>query len=667
MESPTNVLSIEPWDGPILDWLDEACAQEAQRIQEHYQLGLDEFKGILVSDAQIEALLGSHDRRVSPVEPNDAFWAAVQRSPFERILSGFHLTNPQAMAMIVVAGPELDLRYQTVYSYLNNDATKKFPTADLVHRLCGTPLSDIRTLVDKGLATAVDQGATDPWAARPLTVREPVRGFLLGSPARQVPTVIARQSVISEVEKLDRSSGRFSSVVILRYDDRADALGFINGVAQTQGVHFISPETPPSDRLDQWCIDCKTTQLLHRCGLFIEFNESGSTTLVGATSAALEGCPFPIVLAVPADLTLPSHLGGMTVSLPPTNIADRMHSWKSELLRHGHSVNDEDIRSVARHFRLSPTAIGHSAQKLEHGKSVGRAELFDAARGSTPNGLGTLAKKLTVNLSINDLVLPPATMSRLRELADAILNRFDVFDQWGFAQNGETASLRALFSGPSGTGKSLSAAILGQQTGLDVYRVDLASLVSKYIGETEKNIDNVFRAAERCNAILFLDECEAILGKRSEQKDAHDRYANIETAYLLQRMEDHDGVLVLATNIRRNIDDAFARRIHLEIEFPAPDRESREALWRNAIPAAAPCAEIDYTFLAGQFKLTGGEIRNLALSAAFLARQAGTPIGMEHIVNCLARHGTKQGKLPSPGEFREYFGLVEAARKSGSN
>ena len=249
-------------------------------------------------------------------------------------------------------------------------------------------------------------------------------------------------------------------------------------------------------------------------------------------------------------------------------------------------------------------------------------------------------------------------MDRFDELANAILGRFEVYEGWGFSQRKENASVRALLSGPSGCGKTLFATAIGERTGLDVYRVDLASLVSKYIGETEKNMDRVFKSAENANVVLFLDECEALLGKRSEQKDAHDRYANIETAYLLQRMEEFDGVLILATNIRRNIDAAFSRRIHFEIDFPMPDEVSRERLWRQAVPTAAPTEDIDYEFLARQFKNTGGEIANLTLCAAFMARQAGRPIGMEHIVKCLARHGMRQGKIPSPGEYRQYFDLI---------
>ena len=171
-----------------------------------------------------------------------------------------------------------------------------------------------------------------------------------------------------------------------------------------------------------------------------------------------------------------------------------------------------------------------------------------------------------------------------------------------------------MFSGASGTGKTMSAAVVARELGLDLFRIDLSAVVSKYIGETEKNLERIFKAAEGSNAILFFDEADALFGKRSEVKDAHDRYANIEVAYLLQRMETYDGVLILATNLAKHIDEAFSRRIHVEIDFPLPDEVQRERLWRLLIPHAAPtAADVDYEFLARQFPLTGGEIRNVAL------------------------------------------------------
>jgi SpoVK/Ycf46/Vps4 family AAA+-type ATPase len=235
-----------------------------------------------------------------------------------------------------------------------------------------------------------------------------------------------------------------------------------------------------------------------------------------------------------------------------------------------------------------------------------------------------------------------------------------VLERWGFAaRHGVSRGLNILFAGPSGVGKTMAAQILAHDAELDIYRIDLASVVSKYIGETERNLERIFVAARSSNAVLFFDEADALFGKRSEVKDAHDRYANIEVAYLLQRMEDYDGVAILATNLRRNLDDAFARRLHHTIEFPQPEAPDRERLWRAMLPPLAPLSrDIDFGFLARQFELTGGHIRNVVLAAAFLAAEEGTAIAMGHLMRAVARELQKLGRMPSRAEFREHYDLI---------
>jgi SpoVK/Ycf46/Vps4 family AAA+-type ATPase len=216
-----------------------------------------------------------------------------------------------------------------------------------------------------------------------------------------------------------------------------------------------------------------------------------------------------------------------------------------------------------------------------------------------------------------------------------------------------------LFAGGSGTGKTMTAGVIAADLGLDLYRIDLAGVVSKYIGETEKNLDRIFAAAHLSNAILFFDEADALFGKRSEVKDAHDRYANIEVAYLLQKMEEHDGAVILASNLSKNIDAAFSRRMHYVVDFPLPDETYRERLWRSMFSERAPLGPcVDLRFLATHFQLAGGDIRNVALDAAFLAAQDGRIITMRHLVMAMARQTMKQGKVPSPSDFKQYHALI---------
>ena len=264
---------------------------------------------------------------------------------------------------------------------------------------------------------------------------------------------------------------------------------------------------------------------------------------------------------------------------------------------------------------------------------------------------------MPLRFRLDDIVLPAATHTRVRELVAAIGARETVYRDWGFVRRSHAGvGLCILFSGASGVGKTATAsAIAAELDGQDLYRIDLAAVVSKYIGETEKNLDRIFQAAQGCDALLFFDEADALFGKRSEVKDAHDRYANLETAYLLQKMEAHDGVSILATNLARNMDAAFARRIHYAIDFPRPDPAQRRELWARMLDVDAPLAsDLDLAFLAERFEITGGDIRAAILDAAFLAAAAGGPIGMRDLVRALARTLVKRGRPVQARDFRPY-------------
>jgi SpoVK/Ycf46/Vps4 family AAA+-type ATPase len=235
-----------------------------------------------------------------------------------------------------------------------------------------------------------------------------------------------------------------------------------------------------------------------------------------------------------------------------------------------------------------------------------------------------------------------------------------VLECWGFgARLASGRGLAVLFAGPSGTGKTMAAGVLARELGLDLYRIDLSAVVSKYIGETEKNLARIFDAAERANAILFFDEADALFGKRSDVKDAHDRYANIEVSYLLQRMEAYDGVAILATNFKDNLDSAFTRRLHAAIDFPAPEAVDRERLWRSFLGPEVPQEpDLDLGFLARQFPLTGGLIRNCALAAAIAAAGERRAVAMRHLVHAVGRELEKAKQPLVRRSFGPYWELL---------
>jgi hypothetical protein len=285
------------------------------------------------------------------------------------------------------------------------------------------------------------------------------------------------------------------------------------------------------------------------------------------------------------------------------------------------------------------------------------ARLPAAVRRLAGGHLDALAVRIRPRRGWPDLVLPPDQTAQLRELAARYRGRDTVYEQWGFPPLPSTGTV-ALFSGPSGTGKTLAAEVVAGELGLDLYKVDLSSVVSKYIGETEKNLERIFSAAASGDLVLFFDEADALFGKRSEVSDAHDRYANIEVAYLLQRLESYSGIVILATNLQRNIDQAFLRRLSVAVDFELPDEQQRRRIWAGAFPAGAPVAELDLDFLARQFRVTGGIIHNAALAAAFRAADEGGGITMERVAFALKREFQKLGRLRTETEFERYFDLV---------
>ena len=287
-------------------------------------------------------------------------------------------------------------------------------------------------------------------------------------------------------------------------------------------------------------------------------------------------------------------------------------------------------------------------------------DLNAAVRRLASGHLDSLAVRVQPRRGWGDIVLPEHQQQQLQELVARYRHRGRVYDEWGYSPS-PSMGIVALFAGQSGTGKTLAAEVIAKELGLDLFKIDLSSVVSKYIGETEKNLEQIFTAAGAANLVLFFDEADAIFGKRSEVSDAHDRYANIEVAYLLQRLELYDGLVVMATNLQGNIDQAFLRRIHVAVDFPLPDEAERRRIWEHAFPESAPHEAIDAAFLARQFKVTGGIIRNASLAAGFFAAEEGVPISMDLVMRGLEREFEKMGRLRSAEDFAPYPGATSTA------
>jgi len=290
------------------------------------------------------------------------------------------------------------------------------------------------------------------------------------------------------------------------------------------------------------------------------------------------------------------------------------------------------------------------------GRPLQIGDLYEAARQCSGHQLDQLAVKVEPRFGWNDIVLPEDEIAALHEIVSMVRDRTLVLETWGLGRKlVSSKGISSLFAGEPGTGKTLAAQVIAKELGMDLYKIDLSTVVSKYIGETEKNLELIFTQARNSNAILFFDEADAIFGKRSEVKDAHDRYANIEVGYLLQRMESYDGIVILATNLHANMDEAFTRRLQFVVDFPFPDQSQREAIWKVLFPAEAPCAEqIDFHYFAEHFRLAGGNIRNVIVYAAFLAASEHKPISHKYLIHGIRRELRKMGRLIDEKEFEVF-------------
>ncbi|MFD0744915.1 ATP-binding protein [Phytohabitans flavus] len=331
--------------------------------------------------------------------------------------------------------------------------------------------------------------------------------------------------------------------------------------------------------------------------------------------------------------------------------------WREIRVTDGEADADDWQRALGRApdpaYRLSREQL----RLVAAAATADGGQVAPAVRRLAGGHLDGVAVRVRPRRGWDDLILPAEEAAQLRELAARHRGRETVYGQWQFSPL-PSAGVVALFAGPSGTGKTLAAEVVAGDLGLDLYKVDLSAVVSKYIGETEKNLERIFGAAAAGDLVLFFDEADALFGKRSEVSDAHDRYANIEVAYLLQRLETYEGLVVLATNLQRNIDPAFLRRISVAVDFTAPEENERRAIWARAFPPSAPASDLDLDFLARQFKITGGVISNAALGAAFLAAAEDSPITMRHAVLSVKREFQKLGRLRTEKEFDRYFDLV---------
>ncbi len=679
-----------------------------------------EFGGFCISEEEIDALLarpaGLPHWAVQPVslEQTEAGAALAQLAAriesrkaagreagiclrLDRLAELFALTKFDADVLLIALAPELDLRYERLYAYLQDDINKKRPSVDLIANLLSPSFDAKLRAMTRFTARAPLRAhrlvslfgdASDPHPpllAGFLKIDDRVARYLMDGDELDArltdhARLIAPEARLADLDPAGDLAHRLGLLAArLREDKSPLTLHFQGGrgTGKQEAAEALSRalelrllvvdgqgivDDEGGDFRTMLALADREARLQNAALYWHGFDALASEQARGHREALirlLEVRPGLTILASrsarakePALKQVP--LVQVTFSIPDTSSRRRL--WAGALNGEASAAMTADL---AEKFRFSPglirdavTAARNLALCRDDGQ-ITESDLYAACRACSNPNLSMLAQKIEPHFILDDIVLPPDRIAQLREILARVKYRGLVHETWGFDRKLSLGKgLSVLFTGPSGTGKTMAAEITAHELGLDLYRIDLAGVVSKYIGETEKNLARIFDEAETSNAILFFDEADALFGKRTEIRDAHDRYANVETSYLLQRIEAYEGVAILATNLRKNMDEAFVRRIAFTIEFPFPDAGSRRDIWQKIWPGETPrAADLDLDDLADRFEFSGGNIRNIALAAAFAAAEQGGPVTTAHLIHAIQREYRKMGKVLMDNAF----------------
>jgi SpoVK/Ycf46/Vps4 family AAA+-type ATPase len=672
--------------------------REVLRLRARHQLVEHDFRGMFISDEHVDVLFqsaGESSPALRSLSDQIDMLAASERynesSPLAQLAALFGLTQAERDILLIALAPALDSRFEIFYAYVQNDVARKAPTVDLTLKLLREDFEERLGLQhcfhwDQPLRkhqlltlSAPPSNPAAPLLAHALRIDPRVVAFLLRQDTLDETIRPFTKVVEADVELWALP---FSLDLLQRLDRAAAALSEAGGLICLHGAQGVGKQRVATALCTRqgwnllaadWDAARQNGQAeMHLARIRREAILRGAAVYLHGEKEAL---PDVSEMHVPLFwgqvrpmTTVDVDARHFIFALPKPDYEQRLRLWQEHLTSFPQDA-DLSFSDVANKFTLTEGQIRRAARQVAAAlttrppaaRQVMDADLHEAARWCSNQALRELARKLTPKYTWADAILTPLCARQLREIYLSVKHRHTVYGEWGFDDKlAYGKGVTALFYGPSGTGKTMVAGILAHELGLDLYQIDLSTVVSKYIGETEQNLSRIFHAAEASNAILFFDEADALFGKRSEVKDARDRYANIEVAYLLQKMEEYDGIAILATNLHGNIDDAFARRLHHTVEFKQPDVKMREQLWRSVFPVQTPLSpELDFAFLARQFEITGGNIRNAALSAAFLAADAAQPVSMEMIITAVARELQKMRKLPTRDVFQHYYKTLQ--------
>ncbi|GAB3258497.1 ATP-binding protein [Kineosporia babensis] len=651
---------------PVFERLDLLLAQSVEQARNRFgaEVARDAFRGLYLNGEEMAAAL---ERPAgTPLRPSHAFplptWDQLARngSGWAWLRGRQGLSEAELDVVLIALAPEVDLRYERLYGYLQDDVNRRRPSVDLaLDLICRTPAEKLQARdifssaapLRERLLLRLEAGDA-PLLARPLRLDPQVVHLLLnGRPGLDEELAPYCRYTLPDrlpeeaLKVLDSRTAQRRHLVV-RCTDAAAVAGHLGKTLLT-----LEADRLPTDD------DIAVARAFREAELGASVLHIESPAALGAGSrgeAALvrglsERSGVTVLTGSPG-WSPPGPLGVLEVAGPGPDRAARRAAWAGGLEQAGHPQAARLSRELADRFSFGPDRIAAAVADavIAAGPEAVPDDrlVFARARRQTGQRLAGLARHIEPGRTRTDLVLPASTTQQLEQLTSWVRLRVDVFESWGYGRRlGRGRGVSALFTGPPGTGKTTAAEVLAAELGVDLYAVDLSAVVSKYIGETEKNLEQIFTAAAEADAVLLFDEADALFGKRAQVQDAHDRYANIETSYLLQRMEHYDGIAILATNLREHLDEAFTRRLRFVIDFPFPDEHLRAGIWKVSFPDEVPIdPALDLPAL-GIYRLSGAEIASAALHASFLAAARGTPVDTAAVSSAIWYEFHKAGRI----------------------
>jgi hypothetical protein len=620
--------------------------------------------------SRLKGLLGSKSSEVSVADLQEARAALETPPAIDRLSEIFDLSAFERDVLLLCAGVEMESKLAALCGEAQGHPQRTYLTFGLAmavlpesHWSALTPSRPLRRL--RLVEVASGHGLT----SAPLRIDERILHYLAGldilDPHLQpmlrpspVPEWIAEghRSVAIEAAQFVEDDPDQPPVVNFCGDDPEGQEDAASMAARRLGLQLLvlaAEEVPAiGPEMEKFICLWEREAVLLQAALLIQF---GNGELTASARRLAERLPDIVFLASREPVCLKRPFLRLDVNKPQP--VEQRCLWASALGSVSAVFNGE-LDALSEQFRLSAKAIFAAKSLMGRKNGALRPEtVWKTCRSFSRPRLENLAQRIVPCADWNDLVLPEMQKQMLRQLASQVRHRMKVYETWGFSTKGRRGlGVSALFAGESGTGKTMAAEVLAGELGLDLYGIDLSAVVSKYIGETEKNLRQVFDAAEEGGVLLLFDEADALFGKRSDVKDSHDRYANIEVSYLLQRMEAYQGLAILTTNLKSTVDRSFHRRLRFTVNFPFPDAAQREAIWMRIFPAKTPTRGLDHKRLS-QLNITGGNIRNIALNAAFLAadEEDGKSVEMVHLLAAARMEAQKIERPLSQAETRGWI------------